>query len=52
MRYLKALLLAWYVVTYSGQIMAGPFTLVSDCNDVAEFMAERDGRISRVCRSM
>ena len=44
-------LMAWYVVTYGGQKVAGPFTLLHDCSDMAKFMAARYYNVSTVCRS-
>jgi len=41
----------WYVVTYSGQAVAGPFTLLGDCTEMARVMAERYPNVSRVCQS-
>ena len=52
MKYLTAFLLAWYVVTHGGDIVAGPFRMLSDCREVAELMASQHVGISRVCRSM
>jgi hypothetical protein len=48
---LAALLFAWYVTTYSGQIVAGPFTGLSECTEVAREMAERYQNVSAVCRN-
>jgi hypothetical protein len=42
---------AWYVVTYSGGKVAGPFTLLSDCADMAAYMAQHYYNVSTVCRS-
>jgi hypothetical protein len=42
---------AWFVVTYSGQRVAGPFTILSDCQDMAKIMAKRYSNVSTVCRS-
>jgi hypothetical protein len=44
-------LFAWYVCTYSGAKVAGPFTLLSDCQDEAKHLAKRYYNISEVCRS-
>jgi hypothetical protein len=44
-------LLAWYVMTTSGQKVAGPFSLLSDCQDVAKDMGKRFYNISSICRS-
>jgi hypothetical protein len=51
MKRYAVLLFAWYVVTYSGQAVAGPFTLLSECTDIAKIMAERHYNVSRVCQS-
>lgn len=50
-RILGATLLAWYVVTYSGQAVAGPFTLLTECSDMAKLMAKRYYNVSSVCQS-
>jgi hypothetical protein len=50
-RILLGTLLAWYVVTYSGQSVAGPFTLLSDCTDMAKIMAKKYYNVSTVCQS-
>lgn len=44
-------LFAWYVVTYSGGKVAGPFTLLGDCTEMAKIMAKRYYTVSEVCRS-
>lgn len=49
MRLLTVLWLGWVVVTYSGQMVAGPFALLSDCLAVADYMAQRDVYVSRIC---
>ena len=41
----------WYVVTYSGQAVAGPFTLLSDCTDMAKTMHAKYFNVSEVCQS-
>lgn len=51
LRHFAALTLAWYVVTYSGQRVAGPFTLLNECSDMAELMAKRYFNVSTLCRS-
>jgi hypothetical protein len=51
LRHLTALTVAWYVVTYSGQRVAGPFTLLNDCTDLARIMAQRYYNVSTICRS-
>jgi hypothetical protein len=50
-RRLLVALFAWYVVTYSGQRVAGPFTLLSECSEMAKIMAERYFNISEICRA-
>ena len=42
---------AWFVVTYSGQAVAGPFTLLSECQDLAKIMAQKYWNVSEICRS-
>ena len=49
-RFLYALFVGWFVVTFSGQPVAGPFTLLSECADVAKFMAARHYNVSTVCQ--
>lgn len=49
-RWLAATLLGWYVVTYSGQPVAGPFTLLNDCQDMARYMSQRYYNVSQVCQ--
>ena len=44
------LLSGWFVVTYSGQLMAGPFALLNECSDMAAIMAAKYPNISRVCQ--
>ncbi len=41
---------AWYVVTYSGQPVAGPFTLLNDCTDMAKIMHAKYNNVSEVCQ--
>ena len=41
----------WFVVTYTGTPVAGPFTLLSECQDMARIMAARYPTVSRVCQS-
>jgi hypothetical protein len=41
----------WYVVKYSGEAVAGPFTLLGDCTDMAKIMAKKYIGISEICRS-
>lgn len=40
----------WYVVTYSGQAVAGPFSLLNDCTEMAKIMQQRYSNISSVCQ--
>ena len=35
MKVLRVLLFGWYVVTYQGQSVAGPFLTFGDCNRIA-----------------
>lgn len=49
-RFLSALIAGWFVVTYSGQPVAGPFTLLSDCSGMAKFMAAKYSNVSAVCQ--
>lgn len=41
----------WFVVTYSGQRVAGPFRLLSDCEDIRKEMAKRYYNIKSICES-
>lgn len=41
----------WYVVTYSGQAVAGPFTLLSDCTEMANTMHAKYFNVSEVCQN-
>ena len=49
-RFLNAIIFGWFVVLYSGQSVAGPFTLLSDCSDTARFMATQNVNVSTVCQ--
>lgn len=40
----------WYVVTYSGQRVLGPFVLLNECQYWAELLARRYYNISPVCQ--
>ena len=42
---------AFWVVTYGGEKVAGPFVLLSDCTDIAKEMAKKFFNVSTVCRS-
>jgi hypothetical protein len=44
-------LAAWYVVTYSGQPVAGPFSQLNDCTAMAQYMSQHYQNISTVCQS-
>jgi hypothetical protein len=48
---LLMVLAAWYVVTYGGQRVAGPFTLLGDCTDMARIMAAKYANVSTVCQA-
>lgn len=41
----------WFVMTFNGQTIAGPFDLLSDCNRVAEAMAKVDPQVSQICEA-
>jgi hypothetical protein len=49
-RQILALLFGWYVVTYSGQKFAGPFGLITDCNEEAARLSHTHYNISTVCK--
>jgi hypothetical protein len=40
----------WYVVTYSGQAVMGPFSLLDDCSREAERLSREYYNVSSVCR--
>lgn len=44
-----ALLFGWFVTTYSGQAVAGPFTDYTDCQDMAKLMAKKYTNVSTTC---
>ena len=50
-RIVGSLIFAWWVVTHSGTPVAGPFSSLSDCREVAELMASQHIGISRICRA-
>lgn len=49
----RALLIAsaWFVVSYSGQVVAGPFSLLNECQEMAKIMAARYYNVSAVCQA-
>lgn len=49
-RLVVSLALIFWVVTYTGQHVAGPFTLLSECQDLAKIMHARYSNVSEVCR--
>ena len=51
MKTVAALLFSWYVTTYGGDIVAGPFSDISDCERVARIMAADNPHGSRICKS-
>lgn len=50
-RTLIALLCGWVVTTISGEMVAGPFLHLQDCQAVAELMAAQSPSISRICQA-
>jgi hypothetical protein len=46
-----AALLGWYVMTYSGQKVAGPFTQLSECTEWAKWLHAKYYNVSEVCLS-
>jgi hypothetical protein len=40
----------WYVVTYSGQAVMGPFLLLDDCSREAERLSRQYYNVSSVCQ--
>ena len=47
---LQAAVGGWYVVTYSGQPVAGPFSLLGDCTREAQHLARQYSNVSSVCK--
>jgi hypothetical protein len=43
-------LLSWFVVTYSGQTVAGPFGDYNDCQNTAKYMHDRYTNVSEFCQ--
>ena len=43
MKAAAALVLAWYVTLY-GRPVAGPFTFLSDCEEIRQVMEQQNGR--------
>lgn len=48
---LRGVVLAWFVVTYTGQRVAGPFSLLTDCTDLAKIMAKKYSNVSPLCQA-
>jgi hypothetical protein len=44
------LLLGWFVVTYSGTKLIGPFELSHECNEIARVMNQQYRTIYPICR--
>lgn len=40
----------WYVVTYGGEAVAGPFSSLSDCTDMAKIMHRKYSNVSEICQ--
>ncbi len=40
----------WYVMTYSGQAMAGPFLLLSQCTTAASALVGQFSNVSSICQ--
>lgn len=51
LRKFVVILFGWFVVSYSGAKIAGPFTFLGDCNEEARHLAKRYSNVSTVCRS-
>ena len=47
---LSAIALGWFVVTYSGTKLVGPFELAHECNEIARVMHEQYHSIYPTCR--
>jgi hypothetical protein len=39
------------VVTFAGAPVAGPFALLSECQDMATYMSKRYGNVSQTCQN-
>jgi hypothetical protein len=50
MQRLMRLAALWFVVTYTGQPVAGPFQWLDDCRAVARVLAAQQYNVSTVCR--
>jgi hypothetical protein len=44
-----AMIFLWWVMTFQGQRVAGPFTTLGDCQPAARYMAQRYTNVSSVC---
>jgi len=49
-RYLGAMALAWWVVTFQGQKVAGPFLVLDDCTAIARIMHQQYSNVTDICR--
>lgn len=47
--WLMLIVLAWWVVSWSGQKVAGPFQYATDCNNVAERMKAQGYNVKADC---
>lgn len=49
-RHIVWVCLLWYVVTYDGRPVAGPFTFLEDCASVAKTMIDQGYRVNPFCQ--
>ncbi len=49
-RFLALVLGGWFVVTYAGKAVAGPFIYLADCAQIAQALHEQYANVSDVCR--
>lgn len=50
MKTMLRLAFLWYVVTYTGQAVAGPFTTIADCAPLAQRMSKSYSNVSPYCQ--
>jgi hypothetical protein len=49
-RQIVVLAFAWWVVTFQGQKVAGPFMVLDDCTEVAKIMHLKFPNVTDICR--
>lgn len=50
-RLILGLTFVFYVVTYNGRVVAGPFALLDDCNAIARVMHAQNALVRPFCGS-